>query len=155
MKSPISANLIAVLCYPFVTIGIWQQMDQSIYAQSTPECFMVSEGGKTVDLSQICLSSTSLSTQIEAGNRQIQPENSLESIPDVQVDDIPQFTQDILRGTAAVAELDSIVQRTNVPDYLVGTIDQQTYENRPKCQLQVETLGDNISSPDINLPTIQ
>ena len=108
MKFPISVNLSILLCYLLITIGIWQQMDQLIYAQSTPECFMISEEGKTVDLSQICLSSTSLSKQVEVGNRQTEPENNLESIPDVQVDDILQFTQEILRGIAAISELDSI-----------------------------------------------
>ena len=148
---PISINVIAAaISCPLVTIGIWQQMSPRIQAQNTPECFMISEQGNTLDLSSICLTSTSLPKQIEASDRLKQEPREQNSIPEVQIDDPPQLTQEILRGTAALSELDAIYLRNTVPRFLEGTIDFETFEKRPRCQLKVEALTNALPQPTIN-----
>ena len=148
---PISINVIAAaIACPLITISIWQQMSPRIQAQNAPECYMISEQGNTLDLSSICLTSTSLPKQIEASDRLKQEPREQNSIPEVQIDDPPQLTQEILRGTAALSELDAIYLRNTVPRFLQGTIDFETFEKRPRCQLKVEALTDSLPQTIIN-----
>ena len=117
MNLPISIHLIFAVFCPLITISMWQQMNSRVQAQNTPECFMISEQGNTIDLSLICLTSTSFSDQIDARNRLRQETREDNSIPEGQDGAPPQFTQEILRGTAALSELDAIYLRNTVPNF--------------------------------------
>jgi hypothetical protein len=130
-----------------------------IQAQTHHPCFLIDQEGKVIDLSSICGSSFSPNNYrvINHSNN----DNSSKS--DSEENHLAQYNtsqsseeiRNVLPSAVSLAltelELQELYQMSKVPDYLEGAINQEKYENRPKCQFIAERVRED---PSLLEPTV-
>jgi hypothetical protein len=118
-----------------------------IHAQNYPACFMVDREGRLIDLSSICgspVSKNELQTNNNANNNNSsERESEKNSFTQYNINHSPEQIRNALAYSEA--GLQSIDRSSKVPNFMEGSMSQEQYQNRLKCQSIAERVNEDPS----------